>query len=115
MQWKKILVLSLFVFVAGGLFAFAQEPGEEPTLPRTGIMEILQNYPEAMAEIQELLEERQSSIAGDDEPGFFGMMRARMMRGGQMQGGRMQKRQHMRSCLQLEGYAPMMGPRWNKQ
>lgn len=113
-QWKKVVVLGLFVFLIGGTFAFAEEPVVERTPLRTRILEILQNHPEVLAEIQELREEWQASDFPADEPGFTGMMRGRMMRRGQMQGGRMAGRQQMRGCYPLEGNVPMMGPRWNQ-
>jgi hypothetical protein len=114
-QWKRILVLSLVVFVTiGGAFTFAEEPADERIPPRARILEILQDHPEVLAEIQELWEESRSSAIRDDEPGLAGMMRARMMRHGQMLRERMAGRQRIGACGPLEGYGPMMGLRWNR-
>jgi hypothetical protein len=117
-KWNKILVLSLFLLVVGGAFAFAEEPPlEDPyeqILPRAMIWEILQDHPEVLAKIQEMREELHSSTIPTEEPESTGTMRGRMMRHGQMLHQRMAGRQRMGTRAPLGGYSPMMGPRWNR-
>lgn len=115
-QWKKILVLGLFVLVIGGAMAFAGEPVDEQVPPRGRIWEILQEHPEVLSEIQAAWEELRLSATRDDDPRFTGMMpmQPRMMRSGQVQNERVARRQQMRACSPQGGPGFMMGPRWTR-
>ena len=106
-RWKGIIILSLLILVIGVALVGAEESADQNLPPRARILQILQSHPEVWEEIQALGEEFQVPTDGEDEYGFFGMMRR-----GPMGRGRMMSRNrgYCRQALP-EGVA---WPGWNR-